>query len=78
MIPCSCGKGVRLRAFRISVNRKRGVAHYLEHLDGTRPCIPGEWSCSALKPYPKDEAQSEWRKLIARFDAAVLGDKEAK
>ena len=68
---CPCGKTVRLRGYRISVNRRRGVAHFLEHPDGTPPCIDGEWTCAAFKPYPKDTEESEWRRLLARWELAA-------
>lgn len=68
---CPCGKGVRLRGHRLSVNRRRGVAHYLEHVDGTPPCVDGDWDCVSFKPYPKNEADQEWSKLIARFKEAA-------
>lgn len=74
---CTCGREVRLRVMRISVNRKRGVTHWLEHMDGTKPCIDGDWSCAALKPYPKNDEDSEWRKLVRRFESASAPDKEA-
>lgn len=68
MRPCKCGKSVRLGAYKIRVNRKNGVAHYIAHFsDGV--ALPG-WSCMAFKPYPKDETQAEYRKLLDRWEAA--------
>ena len=69
MSPCECGKDVALRARRISVNRRHGVAHWIEHGDGSTVCPAGAWSCVALKPYPKDSAHREYAKLLARWDA---------
>lgn len=69
---CPCGKGVRLRAYKIRVNRKPGVAHYLEHVDGTKPCVAGTWDCASFKPYPKNDADTEWSKMTARFREATL------
>ena len=73
MTNCHCGTPVRLRVIRVSVNRKRGVAHWIEHEDGTAACgAPNEWSCVALKPYPKDESQREYAKLKARWESHLL------
>ena len=68
MKDCTCGQPVRLRASRISVNRRRGVVHWIEHMDGTKVCVPGEWSCAAIKPYPKRDADHEYAKLTARWE----------
>ena len=67
---CSCGKEVRLRAYKISINRKRGVGHYIEHMDGTPVCVEGSWSCAALKPYPKIESERESRKMMSKWEKA--------
>jgi len=48
---CTCGKDVRLRACKITVNRHRGITNWIEHMDGTRVCPPGEWSSAEMKPY---------------------------
>jgi len=45
---------MRLGAMRISVNRRRGVANYIEHMGGDRDCKASDgFSCAMLKPYPK-------------------------
>lgn len=73
MTPCVCGKRVRLGAMRVSVNRQRGVFHHIVHMaDDTKPCIPGDWSCCMLKPYPKNDADKGWHKMLARWEAAVI------
>ena len=56
---------------RVSVNRKRGVAHWIEHVNGTKPCGGGDWSCAALKPYPRDESKREYSLLKARWETFV-------
>jgi hypothetical protein len=72
MTNCTCGKPVRMGAYRITVNRKRGVCHYIEHAgEGTKPCIGGDWGCAMLKPYPKNDADKPWKKLLARWEEAV-------
>lgn len=71
MTDCICGLPVRLGASRITVNRKRGVYHYIAHLNSGTPACGGDWTCAALKPYPKDESQRESRKLVARWEAFV-------
>jgi len=48
---CTCGKEVRLRACKITVNRHRGITNWIEHMDGTKVCVPGEWSSAEMKPY---------------------------
>ena len=68
MNDCECGKPVRLGATRITLNRKRGVAHAILHQDGTAACH-GEWVCIALKPYCKDIEQREYAKLVRRWEA---------
>ncbi len=66
---CTCGKAVRLRAVKISFNRKRGVSHWIEHMDGSSVCIAGDWTCAAFKPYAKVESERPYWQLIARWEA---------
>jgi hypothetical protein len=47
-----CGKPVRLGAYRITINRKHGVGHYIIHMDGSPMHNPG-WDCITLKPIPR-------------------------
>ena len=70
MNACRCGRDVRLRAFLVAVSRHRGVTHYIEHLDGTRVCVPGDWTCCALKPY---KTPREHEKLRDRWNKATEG-----
>ena len=71
MTDCPCGKPVRLRATRITVNRKSGVAHWIEHTDGS-PMHEGEdWSCAMLKPYPKQESERPRAKMVERWNTTV-------
>ena len=67
MRPCKCGKPVRLGAYKIRVNRKNGVVHYIAHI-GDGAVLQG-WNCVALKPYPKDKAHAEYQKLLDRWEA---------
>lgn len=69
MKDCECGKPVRLRAQKITVNRHRGVTHWIEHMDGSQVCRSGEWSCAMMKPYPKNEADKPWHQMRARWEA---------
>jgi len=66
--PCVCGKQIRVRAMPISLNRKRGVTHWLEHDDFTSVCIPGEWSSAMLKPYPKNPDDRPKVKMFADWN----------
>jgi hypothetical protein len=73
MKDCKCGKPVRLGAEKISVDRKRGVQHYIAHADGSRNCdflASGAWICAAFKPYPANPFDREYAKLLRRWDAA--------
>jgi len=72
---CICGKGVRLRGNRMRINRKNGVYHYIEHMDGTKVCPPGDWNCIALKPY---KTPSESDSLIKKWNdlAVITGEGE--
>ena len=65
---CICGKPVRLGAYRITINRKRGVAHYIAHRDGS--AMHGSiWECFSFKPYPNNEEDKNWNKLMQRWNA---------
>lgn len=50
---CKCGKKVRLRAFKINMDRKNGISKYLQHMDGSKVCEIGEWNTLMMKPYPR-------------------------
>lgn len=68
--PCvQCGCDVRLRVMRVTVNRKRGVSHYLEHDNHFQPCdaVTG-FACSMLKPYPPTGKQP-CDAMLARWNA---------
>ncbi len=62
MRACKCGKVVQLRALRITLNRHRGVSHWIEHAD------EGNYTSTAMKPYPKQDADKPWKQLIARWE----------
>lgn len=67
---CECGKQVRLGALKIRVSGKYGVCHYIEHMDGSKMCKSG-FECAAIKPYPKNEREKEYYKLIERWNESV-------
>ncbi len=63
----TCGKPVWLRATNVTVNRRAGVAHWLEHQDGT-PMHERGWDTLMLKPYPKAKADRASQQMIARWN----------
>ena len=69
--PCSlCGKDVRLGAFHITANRRRGVAHYIAHKGDDDGCkAPQVYTSSMLKPYPKTDAEKPWFHMCQRWNA---------
>lgn len=64
---CQCGRAVRLGAYRLSINRKRGVAHYIAHMDAT-PLCGGPRECAMLKPYPKREEDKPRFAMVVRWN----------
>jgi hypothetical protein len=71
---CICGQRVRLSAVKTRVNGRAGVYHRIVHADDGRAACGGDWSCYAEKPYPKDDGQREYRKLLDRWQAARTGE----
>lgn len=67
---CDCGRPVRLSVLRVSVNRRRGVAHAIVHMDDDTAACGGDWSCCAMKPYPSSPSDQEWSKLLTRWAAS--------
>ena len=65
---CEHGRMVRLSAQRVRLDRRTGVWHGIVHRDDGRVCR-ADLTCVALKPYPKDEQQREYRKLLDRYRA---------
>ena len=49
--------------------RRRGVAHWIEHRDGSKVCDPGVWTSVAFKPYAREPAQRPYAALIRQWDA---------
>jgi len=49
-----CGGTVRLGAFRVSVGRSHGVHHYIEHYGETHCKSAESFTCTMMKPYPKN------------------------
>ncbi len=68
MKPCHlCNGAIRLGATRTTVNRKRGVIHYIEHQDRNSNRCEGTkgWSTVMFKPYPTDAPYIE---MIRRWE----------
>jgi hypothetical protein len=72
--PCpACGKSVRLGAYHLSANRKRGVGHYIAHMGGDDGCRQAVGYTSAmLKPYPKKDEDKPWFQMCERWNAAAM------
>ena len=68
---CICGKEVRLGAMKISVNRKRGVTNYILHMDGSKVCVPGDWTSVMMKPYPMPVETRPSRMLIRKWNERI-------
>lgn len=75
--PCRCGRAVRLRAMKVTIDRRRGVGHWIEHVDGTDVGTPScttaskPFHCVELKPYPKATKDQASSKLIERWQLAA-------
>lgn len=66
---CQCGQPVRLRATRMTINRKAGVYHYIEHVMTADDCkIPNAYSCYMSKPYPKKDSEHAYHGLIKTWN----------
>ena len=67
-----CHGQMRLRGARMSVNRKRAVAHWIEHKRGEIGGCDGAagYSCAMVKPYPKADSDKPWFQMIERWNAA--------
>lgn len=66
---CPCGKPIRLGGSRVTVQRKRGVFHYIDHADCS-PCQHTKgWSTIMMKPYPARNEDKAWFKMLAAWDA---------
>lgn len=72
MRDCKCGKKVRLGAYRISVNRRKGIVHNILHSDGSAMDTDEDWGCSALKPYSKNEADRPYQKMMEKWAAQAV------
>ena len=75
MKPCPlCNGTVRLGATRVTVNRKRGVAHYIEHHDRNTNVCEGTkgWSVVMFKPYPKTDAP--YIEMMRRWEERDIED----
>lgn len=65
----TCGKSVRLRAMKCTISRKRGVMHWLEHVDGS-PLHEVGWDAVMLKPYPARDRDKPWWKMVQKWKEA--------
>lgn len=69
LIDCKCGKPVRLGAIKLTVNRRKGISHYITHMDGSlcRELNLMEWQVSMLKPYPKNLEDKPYWLMMQRW-----------
>lgn len=62
----TCGRGIRLAAMKVSVNRTRGTAHWLNNTDGDAncPCLEPwvwtKWRADKRAPTITDQKVAEW------------------
>jgi len=75
MNKCPCGKEARLRGCKITVNRRRGITHWIEHMDGTKVCPPGEWSSAEMKPY---RTPRECDRMVDRWNHTANAPDQAR
>lgn len=79
MRDCRCGRPVRLSAIKITINRRRGIAHAIVHReDDSPPCEPGTWATTTLKPYPRRESDCPWRQLLGRWEITPTPDTQGR
>ena len=72
MIPCKlCSGEVALRAMKLTINRQRGVYHWIEHTARENSCcaVTG-YEAQMFKPYPKKDCDKDWFKMIERWNNA--------
>ena len=69
MKPCkTCGRQIRYCVMRVSFNRKRGVACWLQPADGENcPCLKDwcwtKWRSDKSRPSITDRKLAEWETL---------------
>lgn len=61
----TCGRRIRFRAMKVTVNRKRGCAHWLEPADGeTCPCLKDwawtKWRSDKSRPTETEKRIAAW------------------
>jgi hypothetical protein len=61
----TCGQSVRLGTMRVSMSRKRGVAHWIELADGTQcVCLKEycwtKWRADKRRPSISEQKIAEW------------------
>lgn len=72
MNTCSaCGGEVRLRAVRVSFNRKRGVAHWIEHVPKSDCRAADEFATTTWKT---DKPPKPWQLLVVRWNQENSAD----
>ena len=63
---------MRLRAMRLTPNRKRGVTHYLAHVGHTTCSAAVDYHCQMVKPYPTPRP---YEVMIERWNPESPDDK---
>lgn len=64
-----CGREMRMGAIRLTVNGRRGVQHYLDHLGSGPKCgAADEFQAAMFKPYPPRDEDKPRFKMIERWN----------
>jgi hypothetical protein len=67
--PCrACGATMRVGGNRISVNRKQGVMHYIDHMLVASCGSDKSFSCSMMKPYPTVDKEKPLFRMIEKWN----------
>ena len=75
---CPCGVPVRLGAVKITVNRKRGILHYVAHTGSTSCVIPKAFTCAMVKPYPKNEQDRPRVAMVERWNSMTASARDGE
>jgi hypothetical protein len=70
---CTCGKEVKLHARLTQTIYHRGIAHWIEHEDGTGVCLPGTWISVEVEPY---EMPPQREVLVGKWNQATTAGSE--
>ena len=82
MDPCKiCGREIRLASMKVSINRARGCAHWLETKDSPQcPCLKDwawtKWRAAKAVPTITEQKIAEWnaQQKAARPDGGEAGE----